>query len=54
MDDDDSGSEEEEVRESKPVQKGDRMKTIRALMKGLSTNERDALMMDMVEKEEDF
>ena len=54
MDDDDSGSEEEEVRESKPVQTGDRMKTIRALMKGLSTNERDALMMDMVEKEEDF
>ena len=54
MDDDDSGSEEEEVRESKPVQKGDRMKTIRALMKRLSTNERDALMMDMVEKEEDF
>ena len=30
------------------------MKTIRALMKGLSTNEHDALMMDMVEKEEDF
>ena len=30
------------------------MKTIRALMKGLSTNERNTLMMDMVEKEEDF
>ena len=54
MDDDDSGSEEEEVQESKPVQTRDRMKTIRALMKGLSINERDALMMDMVDKEEDF
>ena len=54
MDDDDSGSEEEEVRESKPVQNGDRTKTIQALMKGLSINERDALIMDMVEKEEDF
>ena len=54
MDDDDSGSEEEEVQESKPVQRGDRMKTICALMKGLSINECDALMMDMVNKEEDF
>ena len=53
MDDDDSGSEED-VQESKPVQRGDRTKTIRALMKGLSINEHDALMMDMVKKEEDF
>ena len=52
MDDNDSGTEE--VQESKRVQGRDRMKTIRALMKGLSINERDALMMDMVEKEEDF
>ena len=54
MDDDDSGTEEEEVQESKPVQGRDQMKTIQALMKGLSINERDTLMMDMVEKEEDF
>ena len=52
MDDNDSRSEEEEVQESKPVQRGDQMKTIWALMKGLSINKRDALMMDMVNKED--
>ena len=44
---------EEDVQESKPVPGGDRTRTIRTLMKRLSIDEHDALVTEMVNKEED-